>query len=197
MLASRLYYDNLFDCEAVKILPGEYYVTNKGMMIGTVLGSCVSACIRDRNSGIGGMNHFMLPNAGSDQNSPVSESARYGAYAMELLVNQLMKMGAIRRNLEAKVFGGGNVLRNLSVINIGDRNADFVRKYLKNEEIRIVGEDLSDRYARKVYFFPLTGKVMVKKIEIVTSSIINMEKDYLESISVNKPKAVSNDIDLF
>jgi len=195
MLASRLYYDNLFNCEAIKILPGEYYVTNKGMMIGTVLGSCVSACIRDRISGIGGMNHFMLPEAGVDQNNPVSESARYGAYAMELLVNQLMKIGANRKNLEAKVFGGGNVLRNLSIINIGDRNANFVRKYLKNEDIRIVGEDLSDRYARKVYFFPVTGKVMVKKIEIVTSSIINMEKDYYESISAKRPAV--NDIDLF
>ena len=170
-------------------------MTNKGMMIGTVLGSCVSACIRDRISGIGGMNHFMLPEAGVDQNNPVSESARYGAYAMELLVNQLMKIGANRKNLEAKVFGGGNVLRNLSIINIGDRNANFVRKYLKNEDIRIVGEDLSDRYARKVYFFPVTGKVMVKKIEIVTSSIINMEKDYYESISAKRPAV--NDIDLF
>ncbi|MFZ4700209.1 MAG: chemoreceptor glutamine deamidase CheD [Candidatus Methylumidiphilus sp.] len=195
MLASRLYYDSSFHCEAVKILPGEYYVTNKAMLIGTVLGSCVSACIRDRVSGIGGMNHFMLPDAGSDQNNPISASARYGAYAMELLVNQLMKMGAVRKNLEAKVFGGGNVLSNLSVMNIGDRNANFVRKYLNNEDIRIVGEDLHDCHARKVYYFPSTGRVMVKKIEIVASSIINMEKDYYESIKTKKP-AVS-DIDLF
>jgi len=195
MIATRIYHDNQFNCEAVKILPGEYYVTTKDILIGTVLGSCVSACIRDRVSGIGGMNHFMLPNAGSDQNNPASESARYGAYAMELLINQLMKTGAIRKNLEAKVFGGGNVIPNMSSMKIGDRNANFVRQYLKNEDIRIIGEDLCDSYARKVYFFPLTGRVLVKKIEITTSSIINMENDYYNSITT--PQPASGDIDLF
>jgi chemotaxis protein CheD len=195
MIATRIYHDNQFNCEAVKILPGEYYVTTKDILIGTVLGSCVSACIRDRVSGIGGMNHFMLPNAGSDQNNPASESARYGAYAMELLINQLMKTGAVRKNLEAKVFGGGNVIPNMSSMKIGDRNANFVRQYLKNEDIRIIGEDLCDSYARKVYFFPLTGRVLVKRIEITTSSIINMENDYYNSITTTKP--ASGDIDLF
>lgn len=194
MKARHIYFNKEFNCEAVKILPGEYYVTTQNILIGTVLGSCVSACIRDRVSGMGGMNHFMLPYAGEPSN-PASESARYGSYAMEILVNQLMKMGAQRKNLEAKVFGGGNVLANFTVSNIGERNAQFVRDYLKNEEIRILVEDLADRHARKVYFFPVSGKVLVKKLEIAAPSIINMEKDYYDSIS--KPKPVSDDIDLF
>jgi hypothetical protein len=105
--ATNVYYDRTFDCQAAKILPGEYYHTNKDMLIVTVLGSCVSACIRDRTTGLGGMNHFMLPDGGGDASSPVSASARYGTYAMEILINDLLKAGAKRENLEAKVFGGG------------------------------------------------------------------------------------------
>ena len=161
-IATNLYYDRTFDCDAAKILPGEYYFTSKDMMIVTVLGSCVSACIRDRVSGIGGMNHFMLPDGGGDDGSPVSASARYGTYAMEVLINEVLKSGARRENLEAKVFGGGNVLRGFSAINVGERNAEFVRRYLKAEGIRVVAEDLNDIYPRKVYFFPRTGKVLVQ-----------------------------------
>lgn len=157
--ASNVYYDRTFDCDAAKILPGEYYFTHKDMMIVTVLGSCVSACIRDRVSGIGGMNHFMLPDGGNDADSPISASMRYGTYAMEILINDVLKAGARRENLEAKVFGGGNVLRGFIAINVGERNAQFVRDYLKAENIRVVAEDLNDIYPRKVYFFPRTGKV--------------------------------------
>ena len=118
-LATNFYYDRTFDCDAAKILPGEYYFSGKDMVIVTVLGSCVSACIRDRVSGIGGMNHFMLPDGGGDENSPVSASMRYGNYAMEILINELLKAGARRENFEAKVFGGGNVLRGFTAINVG------------------------------------------------------------------------------
>src|SRR6201988_2316999 len=89
--ATNVYYDRTFDCDAAKILPGEYYYTGKDMLIVTVLGSCVSACIRDRMTGMGGMNHFMLPDSGGDVNSPVSASMRYGTYAMEVLINDLLK----------------------------------------------------------------------------------------------------------
>ncbi|MDP2247236.1 MAG: chemoreceptor glutamine deamidase CheD, partial [Nitrosomonadales bacterium] len=159
-LSSNLYYDRTFDCEAAKILPGEYYCTDKDMVIVTVLGSCVSACIRDSITGIGGMNHFMLPDGGGDD-SVVSESMRYGAYAMEVLINQLLKSGARRQNLEAKIFGGGNVLRAFTTTNVGERNASFVKQFLKAENIKVTGEDLNDIYPRKVYFFPKTGKVLV------------------------------------
>ena len=108
-LATNRYFDKNFDAEAAKILPGEYFVTSQGMLLVTVLGSCVAACIRDCDSGIGGMNHFMLPDDGGRGES-VGTSARYGTYAMEVLINHLLKLGARRHRLEAKVFGGGAVL---------------------------------------------------------------------------------------
>ena len=195
-VATNLYYDRTFDCDAAKILPGEYFFTHKDMMIVTVLGSCVSACIRDRVSGIGGMNHFMLPDGGgSDDGSPVSPSARYGTYAMEVLINDVLKAGARRDNLEAKVFGGGNVLRGFSAINVGERNAEFVRRYLKAEGIRIVAEDLIDIWPRKVYFFPRTGKVLVKKLkQLHNDTLAVREKDYASKL-VAKP--VGGAVDLF
>ncbi|WDZ98007.1 chemoreceptor glutamine deamidase CheD [Herbaspirillum sp. WKF16] len=193
--ASNLYYDRTFDCDAAKILPGEYFFTHKDMMIVTVLGSCVSACIRDRVSGIGGMNHFMLPDGGGDEGSPVSASARYGNYAMEILINDVLKAGARRDNLEAKVFGGGNVLRGFSAINVGERNAEFVRRYLKDEHIRVVAEDLNDVWPRKVYFFPRTGKVLVKKLkQLHNNTLADREKAYASKL-VTKP--VGGEVDLF
>ncbi|AKZ62982.1 chemotaxis protein CheD [Herbaspirillum hiltneri N3] len=192
--ASNVYYDRTFDCDAAKILPGEYYFTHKDMMIVTVLGSCVSACIRDRVTGIGGMNHFMLPDSG-DGDSPISASMRYGTYAMEILINDVLKAGARRENLEAKVFGGGNVLRGFIAINVGERNAQFVRDYLKAENIRVVAEDLNDIWPRKVYFFPRTGKVLVKKLkQLHNNTLVNREQDYASKL-VAKP--VGGAVDLF
>jgi chemotaxis protein CheD len=192
--ATNIYYDRTFDCDAAKILPGEYYFTHKDMMIVTVLGSCVSACIRDRVTGIGGMNHFMLPDSG-DGDSPISASMRYGTYAMEILINDLLKAGARRENLEAKVFGGGNVLRGFVAINVGERNAQFVRDYLRAENIRVVAEDLNDIWPRKVYFFPRTGKVLVKKLkQLHNNTLVNREQDYANTL-VTKP--VGGAVDLF
>lgn len=194
-LATNLYYDRSFDCDAAKILPGEYYFTAKPMLIVTVLGSCVAACIRDRTSGIGGMNHFMLPDGSSDGVGPASPSMRYGAYAMEVLINQLLKAGARRENLEAKVFGGGNVLRGFTAINVGERNAKFVRSFLKAEGIPIVAEDLNDVHPRKVYFFPRTGKVLVKKLKQLNNyTLVKREQAYATQLKNN---AVVGDIDLF
>ena len=194
-LATNLYYDRTFDCEAAKILPGEYYYTHKPMLIVTVLGSCVAACIRDRVSGIGGMNHFMLPDSGGEPGNPLSASMRYGAYAMEVLINQLLKTGARRENLEAKVFGGGNVLRGFTAINVGERNAEFVRHFLRAENIRIVAEDLNDVHPRKVYFFPATGKVLVKKLKQLNNyTLVKREQDYAGRLKTHE---VGGEIDLF
>jgi len=195
-LATNFYYDRTFDCEAAKILPGEYYFSGKDMVIVTVLGSCVSACIRDRVSGIGGMNHFMLPDAGSDD-SPVSASMRYGTYAMEILINELLKAGARRENFEAKVFGGGNVLRGFTSINVGERNAKFVREYLKLENIRITAEDLIDIHPRKVFFFPRTGKVLVKKLKVVHNDTLKQrEIEYANKLKKDASNG-GGEIDLF
>lgn len=193
--ATNVYYDRNFDCDAAKILPGEYYYTCKDMMIVTVLGSCVSACIRDRITGIGGMNHFMLPDGGGDSDSPVSVSMRYGTYAMEVLINDLLKAGARRENLEAKVFGGGNVLRGFIAINVGERNAQFVRHYLRAENIRIVAEDLNDIHPRKVYFFPRSGRVLVKKLkQLNNNTLVNREQDYAQRLHT---APVAGDVELF
>jgi chemotaxis protein CheD len=180
--ATNVYYDRTFDRDAAKILPGEYYFTGKDMLIVTVLGSCVAACIRDRITGVGGMNHFMLPDGGNDADSPVSASMRYGTYAMEILINDLLK-------------AGGNVLRGFIAINVGERNAQFVRDYLKAENIRITAEDLNDVHPRKVYFFPRTGKVLVKKLkQMNNNTLVNREQDYATRLQTNK---VAGDVELF
>jgi chemotaxis protein CheD len=195
-ISTTLYFDRTFDCDAAKISPGEYYYTDKDMLIVTVLGSCVSACIRDSVTGIGGMNHFMLPDsATADKDSPVSESMRYGTYAMEVLINQLLRNGARRENLEAKIFGGGNVLKSFTTMNVGDRNAIFVRKFLKDERIRITSEDLLDIYPRKVYYFPKTGRVLVKKLKNMhNETLVKREEAYASKLKVSD---VGGEIDLF
>jgi chemotaxis protein CheD len=192
--ASYVYHDRNFNCDTAKILPGEYYYTHDDMMIVTVLGSCVSACLRDRVNGIGGMNHFMLPDGGGEADSPVSASMRYGTYAMEVLINDVLKAGAKRENLECKVFGGGAVLRGMNALNVGERNAKFVKTFLSAEGIRVVAEDLNDIWPRKVHFFPRTGKVLVKKLKSSSSDLINSERDYASKLST---KPVGGEIDLF
>lgn len=193
--STNVYFDRTFDCDAAKILPGEFYVTREDMLIVTVLGSCVSACIRDRVSGVGGMNHFMLPDSGGDVDNPVSASMRYGTYAMEVLINELLKAGVKRENMEAKVFGGGNVLRGFTSINVGQRNAQFVLDYLRTERMRVIAEDLNDIYPRKVYFFPKTGKVLVKKLKVEHNDTVKRrELDYASRL---KTTAVGGAVDLF
>lgn len=194
-LATNLYYDRYFGCDAAKILPGEYFFTKKPMLIVTVLGSCVAACIRDRVTKIGGMNHFMLPDGNGEGPSASSASMRYGAYAMEVLINELLKAGARRENLEAKVFGGGNVLRGFTAMNVGERNAEFVLDFLHNEQIRIVAEDLNDVYPRKVYYFPETGKVLVKKLKQLNNyTLVRREQDYATRLQTN---AAGSDVDVY
>jgi chemotaxis protein CheD len=195
VLSPNLYYDPHFEIEAVKLMPGEYYVTSRDMLLVTVLGSCVAACIRDRSSGIGGMNHFMLPQQKNDSGGPVSSSMRYGAYAMEVMINQLLKSGARRANLECKLFGGGNVLRGFTVTNVGERNVEFALDYLKTENIPVVSQDLLDIYPRKVYFFPRSGKVKMKMLRNVhNNTIIEREQEYSSRLKVAD---VQGDVELF
>jgi chemotaxis protein CheD len=195
VLAPNLYFDRGLDIDAAKILPGEYYVTERDMVLVTVLGSCVTACIRDKLSGIGGMNHFMLPDANPDKDSPFGESARYGTFAMEILINSLLKLGAHRTLLEAKVFGGGNVLPGMTVANVGQRNADFVLRFLETEKIRVVAKDLVDVYPRKIYYFPKSGRVLMKKLRAVHNDTIFLrEKDYSSRLLSTQ---VAGEVELF
>jgi chemotaxis protein CheD len=198
-VAQGRYFDRTFNCEAVKVLPGEYFYTREDLMITTVLGSCVAACIGDRELGIGGMNHFLLPGNTGDTDSPVSESMRYGSYAMEVLINDLLKAGARRARLEAKVFGGGHVLPGLNSINVGGRNASFVLSYLRTDNIPVLVEDLLDVYPRKVCYFPHSGKVMVRKLKHnIDTSVLSRESEYQRSlVTTIKKKPVGGEIDLF
>ena len=192
-LAGNRYFDRKFESEAVKVLPGEYFVTAANVLMVTVLGSCVSACIRDREKGIGGMNHFML--ADSSDASAVSSSARYGTYAMEILINHLLKLGARKHQLEAKVFGGGRVMASLSSSMVGERNARFVIDFLATEGIRLAAKDLLDVHPRKVYFFPDTGRVLVKRlVRMHNDTLIRREKEYAARLT---EAPVSGEVELF
>lgn len=192
-LASNRYFDRTFGCDAIKVLPGEFFATSLDVAIVTVLGSCVSACIRDPERRIGGLNHFMLPE--SQERGVASDSARYGAFAMEVLINKLLSMGARRGSMEAKVFGGGRVMASLSASNVGDRNAAFVLDYLATERIRVTAQDLLDVFPRKVYFFPATGRVMVKKLaELRNDTVAERERAYRESLRAARG---GGDIELF
>ncbi len=192
------YWDKQHHVIAAKILPGEYYVTNEDELVTTVLGSCISACIRDKITGVGGMNHFMLPettqhklNAGVE--SVVGNATRYGNYAMEHLINMILANGGKRKNLEVKVFGGGKIIPTLG--DIGMRNIDFVLEYIDTEALQLISQDLGDIYPRKVIFFPKTGKVRMKKIkDLHNETIASRERQYRTSIK-NAP--VESEIELF
>lgn len=155
--ASFFFWDAHFRNDAVKVLPGEFFVHDEDMLITTTLGSCIAACLWDREKRIGGMNHFMLPEGSGD-------SGRYGSFAMELLINEMMKRGASRTTMEAKVFGGGAVISGMNTINVGERNTKFVIEYLNTERIPIVSRDVMEIYPRKVCFLPASGKAMVKRL---------------------------------
>jgi chemotaxis protein CheD len=192
------YWDNEHQCFAARLLPGEYYVTTAKELVTTVLGSCVSACVRDVRLGVGGMNHFMLPLDGSQGTSAwgqaVSAATRYGNVAMERLINDILKAGGSRERLEIKLVGGARVLAELTT-DIGGRNIDFVRQYVLDEGFRVVGEDLGDIYARKVIYFPDTGRIRVRKLKASRDTmLVDRERNYLHELD---QKPVEGEIELF
>ena len=189
--ASFSYQDRQFDKPGIKLLPGEFYVSAEDVVLTTVLGSCVSACIRDPRLGIGGMNHFMLP----DGELNGGGSARYGSYAMEVLINELLKAGARRSGLEAKVFGGGAVLRSFTDSHVGQRNSQFVLDYLRAEHIPVLAQDLGDTCPRKIFFMPHEGRVMVRRLSTSIASRDLADESAYRSRLVAAP--VSGGVELF
>ena len=162
-VASFFYHDARFGRDAVKLLPGEYFAhDDDDVLLMTTLGSCIAACLWDARACVGGMNHFMLPEGGGP--AALEASGRYGSYAMELLINELMKRGATRATLEAKVFGGAQLISGMSSLNIGEANTGFVLDYLKAERIPVVARDVLGSAARKICFLPASGKAMVKRL---------------------------------
>lgn len=193
------FWDTDLESWVAKILPGEYYVTRNQEAITTVLGSCVSACVRDPVLKIGGMNHFMLPQdstVGPNTwlDPAVGLATRYGSYAMESLINDLLKIGAIRARLEIKLFGGGRILA--SMTDVGARNIEFIRGFMKLEGYPIAAEDLGDTVPRKIVYFPETGRVKVRRLRPVENrTISHHEKLYLDSLGSRA--AGGGDVELF
>ncbi len=197
--STTFYFERDFGKHAVKVLPGEFFVAGEDVVLTTVLGSCVSACIWDPKLKIGGMNHFLLPgdsagSAGGSGTDPMSESGRYGVFAMEQLINELMKRGARKNTLEAKVFGGGHVMRNFTTITVGTRNAEFVLRFLSTEGIRVASQDLKDIHPRRVAFFPYSGRALCKHLKQADSALIAEEQSYSASLT---KKPVAGDVELF
>ena len=177
------YFDRDFQVDAVKILPGQYHAARHGA-ITTVLGSCVSTCLWDPLERIGGMNHFMLPGDTASPGSPWAESARFGVYAMEVLINQMLRMGAERRRLVAKVFGGAQLLAGFDRLDVGAKNSGFVLEFLRVEGIPVVAKDLMDVCPRKVHFFVDSGKVQVKRLNLAPSDPLQKrERDYFTRLA--------------
>lgn len=158
------YFDNRLQKEAVKLLPGQYYATASDKALVTILGSCVAACIFDQEKQIGGMNHFMLPDLNLTTNLDDCLATKYGIHAMNMLIEQLIHLGARRNKLAAKAFGGGKVLPGFVQQDIGRINAEFVLEYLDNANIPLISSDLMSTYARKIYYFPNDGNVYMKRI---------------------------------
>lgn len=174
-----------------RLQPGEFYVTRYDEAIYTSLGSCVAACIRDRVSGVGGMNHFMLPYTPemAEQRDWGSAATMYGNYAMEHLINEIMKNGGARKNLEAKIFGGGRILATLS--DVGARNIRFVREYLATENLPLLSEDVGSVHPRIVVYLPAKGEVLVKRVRSLhTNIIVEKEAQYINTISKPAPTAI-------
>ncbi len=194
------YWDKKRACVVAKILPGEFYMTKDDIMVATTLGSCVATCIWDKTLGIGGMNHFMLPLSDKEahevnwgQRGLASDATRYGNFAMEHLINLILKNGGRRINLRAKLFGGGKVLKQMS--DVGQKNIDFALHYLTQENILLESSDLGANFPRKVLFHPKTGKAFVKKLNsLPNDTIVKREFNYRNSIA---KEPTDGDIELF
>jgi chemotaxis protein CheD len=174
-----------------QILPGDSYVTRGGELISTVLGSCISTCMRDAAAGVGGMNHFMLPH---DPSGGPGASGRYGLFAMEQLINALMKCGARRQRLEVKIFGAGRVLP--GTVDVGGSNLRFVRRFLQDEGIRLAAEDVGLEVARRVRYRPRTGQVRVLHLPMTENAKIAAREAELES-RLRREVARPMDVELF
>ena len=191
-------WDSVHHCYSARILPGEYYVSRSEEVIVTVLGSCVSACIRDRKYSIGGMNHFMLPNDNGSigrGDACVSTAARYGSFAMEHMINDIITHGGRRENLEIKLFGVGRIMQ--SNIDVGENNIAFVRHYLQDEGLQVMSEDLGGDHPRKVLYFPHSGRVLVRRMPLErrgNNQILQQEQQYQNTL---QQAPVSGEIDLF
>ncbi len=188
------YFDKTRSAWVAKVLPGDFYVSNNpSEVIATVLGSCVSACIRDPIAGVGGMNHFMLAESQGDPSKAWANAAtRFGLHAMEQLINTIIKLGGEKSRFEIKIFGGGRIIN--AMRDIGGNNVAFVRSFLQAEHLRIKAEDVLGRQGRKLYYYPYTGRALVKTLpHIPQKTLAAQERQYAKKLA--EPK--SGEIELF
>ena len=189
------YFDGASQVEPVRILPGQYHAARGAGSIATVLGSCVATCLWDPVERIGGMNHFMLPGKAEAAASPMAVSARFGVYAMEVLINRMVHLGADRRRLVAKVFGGARVLQGFDTLDVGALNSRFVLAFLREEDIPVRAQDLLGDSPRKLHFFPDTGKVQLRRLRLEHGDAVQrQDRDYLDRLARGQD---AGDIELF
>ena len=191
------FFDPKLNRTAVKVRPGTHYVTSKAdQVIVTTLGSCIAACIRDTVAGIGGMNHFMLPESESGLWGGASAALRYGNHAMEVLINDLLKKGAARNRLEIKLFGGGSVIN--SVSDVGERNIQFILRYMKNEHMATAVQHLGGKLARSICYFPDSGRVRMKLLDHSRDKEILADEDkFKDRLEQRKKQGLGGDVELF
>ncbi len=192
--AAGAYYHPHFDAHIVKVMLGQHKISGRvDEMLVTTLGSCIAACIRDPVAGIGGMNHFLLPEIPEGTGDSVNVAARYGGVAMELLINQLLGAGARRNRLEVKVFGGAKVID--TTLDVGARNAAFVLAYIRNEGLHLVGQDLGGVMARRIHYFPSTGRVLRRVLRSeALSETVSQELSFMSTL---RQKPIEGDVELF
>ncbi len=192
------YWDRVHGVHAAKILPGEYYVTTSGEMVSTVLGSCVAACVRDPELGVGGMNHFLLPLRGGgktlDPDDPFNVATRYGNHAMESLINAIISLGGRRERLEVKLFGGGSVIPGMTS-DVGKKNVLFAEEYLRKEGLRLMARDVLGPYPRKVQYFPDSGRARSKKLYQLQNRTVKQREEQLADTLCRE--GVHGEVDLF
>jgi chemotaxis protein CheD len=193
----RRYRDPVSGNVIAKLLPGDFYVTKEDEVLDTVLGSCVSACIRNPKTGVGGMNHFMLPHpkgeGGDSWNAIAGTATRYGSASMEQLINKILSGGGLRSDLEVKIFGGARVLA--ATTDVGQHNVIFVREFLKQEGLKIVSQDVGSTTPRHVQYFPLSGRVRIKHLAgALSATVVTQEVSYSKTID---QEPVTGSVDLF
>ncbi|MBT8765994.1 chemotaxis protein CheD [Metapseudomonas boanensis] len=178
-IAANRYYDPDLGLPAVKILPGEHYATGEDRVLVSVLGACIGVCLLDPECAVGGMNHFLLPDTGTRVRE-AHDAAGHGKLAMDQLLDALYKLGARHERLEARVFGAANLPNALLSPDAALRVVEFVHSYLDSEGIPLITEDVLGEYPRKIYFFPASGKVLLKKLKSLhNETLLQRELEYI------------------
>ncbi|MGI9488791.1 MAG: chemoreceptor glutamine deamidase CheD [Geminicoccaceae bacterium] len=194
---SKQFFDPRFGTNVTMVLPGRHYVsTSSDEMIVTLLGSCIAACVRDPIAAVGGLNHFLLPESDNGQWGKTADAAmRYGNHAMETLINDIIKLGGLRSRLEVKVFGGSQIIKGASATSVGQKNVEFIKRYLSNEGLPIAAEHLGGTLPRRIHYFPITGRVQMRLMQRSTDKdLFKKEMVYRSEIKIEDD---SGDAELF